>query len=44
VDHTARVYLIDNERRLRLTYAFGTPYEDILQDIKQILKEIDIQR
>ena len=43
VDHTARVYLIDNERRLRLTYAFGTPYEDILQDIKQILKEIDAE-
>jgi protein SCO1/2 len=44
MDHTARVYLIDNEGRLRLTYAFGTPYEDILQDIKQILKEIDSQK
>lgn len=39
MDHTARVYLIDNEGRLRLTYAFGTPYEDILQDVRQLLKE-----
>jgi protein SCO1/2 len=39
MDHTARVYLIDSEGNLRLTYTFGTPYEDILQDIKQILKE-----
>jgi protein SCO1/2 len=41
MEHTARVYLIDAEGRLRLTYAFGTPYEDILQDIRHILKELD---
>jgi len=44
MDHTARVYLIDNEGRLLLTYAFGTPYEDILQDIQYILKEIDAEK
>ena len=37
VDHTARVMVIDAEGRLRLSYGFGTPYEDILQDVQHLL-------
>jgi protein SCO1/2 len=39
VDHSARLYLIDRQGRLRLTYAYGTSSDDILQDIKYLLKE-----
>lgn len=39
VDHTARVYLIDRQGRLRLTYPFGTPLADIVQDLRYLLKE-----
>lgn len=38
VDHTARVYLVDQDGNLRLTYAFGTPVDDILQDVRYLLK------
>ena len=37
VNHTARVFLVDAQGRLRLSYAFGTPPEDILQDIRHLL-------
>lgn len=37
VNHTARVFLVDSEGRLRLSYAFGTPPEDILEDIRHLL-------
>lgn len=37
VTHTARVFVIDGAGRLRLSYSFGTPYEDILQDLRQLL-------
>jgi len=37
VTHTARVFVIDAEGRLRLSYSFGTPYEDILQDVRSLL-------
>jgi protein SCO1/2 len=37
VNHTARVFLVDAEGRLRLSYAFGTPPEDILNDIRHLL-------
>lgn len=37
VSHTARVILVDAEGRLRLSYAFGTPPEDILEDIHHLL-------
>jgi protein SCO1/2 len=37
VTHTARVFLVDAEGRLRLTYSFGTPPEDILEDINHLL-------
>lgn len=38
VTHTARVFVIDGEGRLRLSYAFGTPYEDILADLRHLLE------
>lgn len=37
VDHTARLYLIDFDGSLRLSYAYGTPAEDIVHDIKLLL-------
>lgn len=38
VNHSARVYLIDPEGRLFLSYAYGTPPEDILYDVQLMLK------
>jgi protein SCO1/2 len=38
VSHTARVYLIDQNGNLRLSYAFGTPTDDILHDVNLVLK------
>jgi protein SCO1/2 len=37
VAHTARVFVIDASGRLRLSYSFGTPYRDILQDVQHLL-------
>ena len=37
VNHTARVFLVDRDGRLRLSYAFGTPPADIIQDIHHLL-------
>ncbi|RME40925.1 MAG: SCO family protein [Caldilineae bacterium] len=37
VTHTARIYLIDPAGRLRLSYPFGTPWQDVLEDVKHIL-------
>src|SRR3972149_6169528 len=34
VDHTARVYLIDMDGNLRLSYGFQTPAEDIVNDVE----------
>ena len=39
VDHTARTYVIDRAGNLRLSYSFGTPLDDLLQDTKFLLKE-----
>jgi len=38
VDHTARVTLIDMDGNLRLSYGFQTPVDDIVHDIKLLLK------
>ena len=38
MEHTARVFLVDQDGLLRLSYAFGTPDEDILQDVQYLLK------
>ncbi len=37
VNHTARVFVVDAEGRLRLNYPFGTPPEDILEDIRHLI-------
>jgi protein SCO1/2 len=39
VDHTARIYVIDKQNRLRLTYPFGETVDDMLADIRFLLKE-----
>lgn len=39
MSHTARVFLVDAQGRLRLSYAFGTPAGDIVQDIRHLLNE-----
>jgi protein SCO1/2 len=41
VDHSARIYLIDPSGNLLLTYSFGTPVDDILQDVRHVLKQKD---
>jgi protein SCO1/2 len=40
VDHTARVYAIDKSGNWRLTYPFGMETKKMLQDLKQLLKEV----
>lgn len=39
INHTARIYLIDQEGRLLLTYGFGTPPDGILEDVEYLLAE-----
>ena len=39
VNHTARVTLIDGDGNLRVSFNFDTPVEDIVYDLKLILKE-----
>ena len=36
---TSAKYLIDQVGNLRLTYAFGTPIDDMLQDVRYLLKQ-----
>lgn len=38
VDHTARLTLVDADGNLRLSYGFQTPIEDIVHDIKLLIK------
>lgn len=38
VDHTARVTLIDEQGNLRLSYAFDTPVDNIVHDLKLLLR------
>lgn len=39
VDHTARVTMIDGEGNLRVSFGFDSPLDDIVHDLKLILKE-----
>lgn len=39
VDHTSRVYVVDTQGDLRLTFAFGTDVNDMLEDIRHLAKE-----
>ena len=38
VDHTARIMLVDMDGNLRLSYGFQTPVDDMVHDIKLLLK------
>jgi len=38
VDHTASIFLIGLEGRLQAQYLYGTDYQDILSDLKNILR------
>jgi protein SCO1/2 len=38
VNHTASVYVIDPDGRWRLQFGFGTPAEDMVHDIRELLK------
>jgi len=38
VDHTARVTLIDRQGNMRVSFGFATPVEDVVHDLKLILK------
>ena len=38
VNHTARVYLIDRDGNLRLSYSYGTPMDDFVHDLKILFK------
>lgn len=37
VDHTARIFLIDQDGNLRSSYGFGTPVEDLVHDLELLL-------
>ncbi len=39
MNHTTRTFLVDQAGRLRLSYAYGTPPEDILADVHHLLSE-----
>ncbi len=38
VEHSTQVYLVDPSGNLRLTYSYGTPVDDILQDVRHLLR------
>jgi protein SCO1/2 len=38
VDHTARVTVIDQDGNLRLSFPFDTPVEDVVHDLKLLLR------
>jgi protein SCO1/2 len=38
VNHSARLYLIDQAGNLRITYSYGTPVDDLFSDISYLLK------
>ena len=39
VNHTARVSLVDPQGNLRISFSFDTPVEDIVHDLKLMLKQ-----
>jgi protein SCO1/2 len=38
VDHTARITLIDKQGNLRVSFPFDTPLQDIVHDLKLLVK------
>ena len=41
VTHSARLYLIDPQGKLLLSYSYGTPAEDILYDVRLLLRNYE---
>ncbi|MBI3163436.1 MAG: SCO family protein [Anaerolineales bacterium] len=39
INHTARVFLVDPQGNMRLTFAYQTPVDDIVHDIRLILEQ-----
>jgi protein SCO1/2 len=39
LEHSSRVYLVDAQGNLRLTYSFGLVPDDVVQDIKYLLRK-----
>jgi protein SCO1/2 len=39
MSHTARVFLVDQAGRLRLSYAYGTPPAAVIEDIRHLLEQ-----
>lgn len=39
VDHSASIYVVDREGRLRVVFPFGTPVEDMTHDIKLLTEK-----
>ena len=39
IEHSGRVYLIDTQGNLRLTYPFGLAPDDVVQDVTYLLKQ-----
>lgn len=39
VEHSSQVYLVDAAGNLRLTYSFGTPVEQMLDDVRYLLRK-----
>jgi protein SCO1/2 len=39
VDHTARIFVVDRDGKLRLSYSYGTPPADIIADVERLLQE-----
>ena len=42
VDHTARVYVIDLQGNLRLTFPFGMAPEAMTNDVMQLLEDAEL--
>lgn len=38
VDHTARVFVVDPEGNYQLSFSYGTPVEDIVHDLRMIMR------
>jgi protein SCO1/2 len=38
VEHSSQVYAVDPSGNLRLTFVYGTPVDDMLQDVRHLLK------
>jgi len=39
VDHTARIFVLDKSGALRVTYAYDTPVEEIIADMRVLIEE-----